>query len=85
MAASSSPRPRRGVFRAPSTIGPSRPECTRQGRSRLLITAAVLAITGLLLPAAQMASAGTAARSAAGSGPRPSIVLVHGAWADSSS
>ena len=58
---------------------------TRHGRVRVIITAAVLAITGLLIPISQMASAGTAARSTAGSGPSPSIVLVHGAWADSSS
>jgi pimeloyl-ACP methyl ester carboxylesterase len=58
---------------------------THHGRLGLLIAAAVLAVAGLLIPASQMASAGTAARSAAGGGPRPSIVLVHGAWADSSS
>jgi pimeloyl-ACP methyl ester carboxylesterase len=46
---------------------------------------AVLAIAALLIPVSQIASAGTAVRSAAGSGPKPSIVLVHGAWADSSS
>jgi pimeloyl-ACP methyl ester carboxylesterase len=58
---------------------------TRHGRLRLIMSAAVLAITGLLIPVGQIAAAGTAARSAAGSGPKPSIVLVHGAWADSSS
>jgi pimeloyl-ACP methyl ester carboxylesterase len=58
---------------------------TRRGRLRFTIMAAVLAMAGLLIPASQIALAGTAARSAAGSGPKPSIVLVHGAWADSSS
>ena len=58
---------------------------THGGSLRLLIAAAVLAIAGLLIPAGQLAFAGTAGRSAAGNGPRPSIVLVHGAWADSSS
>jgi pimeloyl-ACP methyl ester carboxylesterase len=45
--------------------------------------AAVLAIAGLLIPVSQIASAGTVGRS--GAGAKPSIVLVHGAWADSSS
>ena len=57
---------------------------TRRGRLRFTIMAAVLAMAGLLIPASQIALAGTAARSAAGSAPKPSIVLVHGAWADSS-
>ncbi len=47
--------------------------------------AAVVAIAGLLIPVTQIASARTAARPVAGDEPRPSIVLVHGAWADSSS
>ena len=58
---------------------------TRRGRLRFTLMAAVLAIAALLMPVSQIASAGTAVRSTAGSGPRPSIVLVHGAWADSSS
>src|SRR5258706_1653765 len=59
---------------------------TRLGRLRLLVTAAVLAIAGLLIPVSQMASAGAAtARSVSQTGPKPSIVLVHGAWADRSS
>ena len=62
-----------------------RTRVTHHRRPRLLITAAVLAIVGLLIPFSQIASAGTVARSVAGSGPKPSIVLVHGAWADSSS
>ena len=56
-------------------------------RPRLrLIMAVVLAIAGLLVPFTQIASASTTGRiSPSTSGPKPSIVLVHGAWADSSS
>lgn len=50
---------------------------------RLIIAAAVLAIAGLLIPSSQIASARAA--SSGTSGPRPTIVLEHGAWADSSS
>jgi pimeloyl-ACP methyl ester carboxylesterase len=58
----------------------------RRGKLRLMIAAAVLAITGLLIPVSQIASAGTTSRPALTGGvPKPSIVLVHGAWADSSS
>jgi pimeloyl-ACP methyl ester carboxylesterase len=54
--------------------------------SRLLgasVLVVVLAVAGLLLTMSQLASAHTA--KATGAGPKPSIVLVHGAWADSSS
>lgn len=57
-----------------------------RARSRLLgasLLAVVLAVAGLLFPISQLASAQTA--TAASAGPKPSIVLVHGAWADSSS
>jgi pimeloyl-ACP methyl ester carboxylesterase len=48
--------------------------------------AAVLAIAGLLVPFTQIASASTTGRTTPSTGgPKPSIVLVHGAWADSSS
>ncbi len=53
-------------------------------RAKLRIAALAMAAAGLVVPvgqAAAYASAGTAASS----GPKPSIVLVHGAWADSSS
>jgi pimeloyl-ACP methyl ester carboxylesterase len=53
-------------------------------------TAAVAAVSAAVLP--QSASAHTAtpathtaAQTAAGTGPKPTIVLVHGAWADASS
>jgi pimeloyl-ACP methyl ester carboxylesterase len=58
---------------------------TRHNGLRFIATAAILAIAGLLVPVSQIASADTAARSTAASGTRPSIVLVHGAFADGSS
>jgi pimeloyl-ACP methyl ester carboxylesterase len=48
-------------------------------RLRLIIAAVVVAIAGLLIPLSQTASAHTVGSS----DPKPSIVLVHGAWADS--
>src|SRR6202035_3429921 len=44
-----------------------------------------VAIAGLAIPLSQIASGRTAGAPAAGDGPKPSIVLVHGAWADSGS
>ena len=55
------------------------------GRLRLVIAAVIAAIAGLLNSLSQVASARTAEAAAAGDGPKPSIVLVHGAWADTSS
>jgi len=65
----------------------------RLTRPRLIILAAVLAIAGLLIAVAGQtgpahAATGRAARASAASwtsGPKPTIVLVHGAWADSGS
>ena len=65
----------------------------RLTRPRLILRAAVLAIAGLLIavagqPGPAHAATGRAAqaRAASGtSGPKPTIVLVHGAWADSGS
>ena len=53
------------------------------GRLRLIIAAVIVAIAGLVIPLSQIASARTAEAAAAGDGPKPAIVLVHGAWADS--
>src|ERR1700729_292766 len=50
-----------------------------------MIAAVVLAIVGLVIPLSQIASARTAEVGASGPGPKPTIVLVHGAWADTSS
>jgi len=55
------------------------------GRLRLVIAAVIAAIAGVLISLSQVASARTAEAAAAGDGPKPSIVLVHGAWADTSS
>ena len=65
----------------------------RLTRPRLIILAAVLAIAGLLITVAGQtgpahAATGRAAHPSAASwtsGPKPIIVLVHGAWADSGS
>jgi len=65
----------------------------RLTRPRLIILAAVLAIAGLLVavagqtgPAHAAADRAAQARAASWtSGPKPTIVLVHGAWADGSS
>jgi len=55
------------------------------GRLRLIIAAVIVAMAGLLTPLSQIAPARAAGAAAAGDGPKPSIVLVHGAWADSGS
>jgi pimeloyl-ACP methyl ester carboxylesterase len=55
------------------------------GRLRLIIAAVIVAMAGLAIPLSQIASARTTEAAAAGDGPKPSIVLVHGAWADTSS
>ncbi len=39
----------------------------------------------MVIPLSQIASAGTAGAATAGGGPKPTIVLVHGAWANSAS
>jgi pimeloyl-ACP methyl ester carboxylesterase len=55
------------------------------GRLRLIIAAVIVAMAGLAIPLSQIASARIAEAAVAGDGPKPSIVLVHGAWADTSS
>ena len=55
---------------------------TRHKILRTMIITSVAAIAALLFPVSQIASAHTAARA---SGPKPTIVLEHGAWADSGS
>ena len=55
------------------------------GRLWLIIAAVIVAMAGLVIPLSQIASARTAEAATAGDGPKPTIVLVHGAWADTSS
>jgi pimeloyl-ACP methyl ester carboxylesterase len=57
----------------------------RPGRLRPIIAAVIVAMAGLVVPLSGIASARTAEVSGPGNGPKPSIVLVHGAWADSGS
>ena len=55
-------------------------------RIRIAAIAVVLAVAGLLVSASQIAPArAAAAHAAGGGGPKPTIVLEHGAWADGSS
>jgi pimeloyl-ACP methyl ester carboxylesterase len=58
---------------------------SRRARLRLVIAALVVAMAALIIPLSQTASAHAASRAAASSGPKPTIVLEHGAWADTSS
>jgi len=60
----------------------------RPAQARLIIVAVVLALAGLLLAAIPGGSARAAAhpvRAATAEGVKPTIVVVHGAWADSGS
>jgi pimeloyl-ACP methyl ester carboxylesterase len=58
----------------------------RLSRMRIVLIAVVLAVAGLLVSASQIVPAGAAtAYAASGGGPKPAIVLEHGAWADGSS
>ena len=54
-------------------------------RLRLVIAAVIVAMAGLLIPLSQVASARTAGTAAASDSPKPSIVLLHGAWANTGS
>jgi pimeloyl-ACP methyl ester carboxylesterase len=58
---------------------------TQPARLRLVVAAVIVAIAGLVIPLSPIASARTAEAARAGDGSKPSIVLVHGAWADSGS
>jgi pimeloyl-ACP methyl ester carboxylesterase len=57
----------------------------RPRRLRLVLAAMVAALAGLVFSVSQIASAHTGGPAGAGGGPRPTIVLVHGAWANSAS
>ena len=57
----------------------------RRARLGIIIPALAVAIAALIIPLSQLASAHTTTRAAASGGPKPTIVLEHGAWADTSS
>ena len=56
-----------------------------QRRKLGLVLAAAAAATAVVVPASQIASAGTVRAATVASAPKPTIVLVHGAWASTSS
>ena len=55
------------------------------GRLRLVVAAVIVALAGLVIPFSQIASARAAETGTAGGGPKPTIVLEYGAWAESGS
>jgi pimeloyl-ACP methyl ester carboxylesterase len=57
----------------------------RHARLRLIIPALAVAIAALIIPFSQIASAHTTTRAVPDSGPKPAIVLEHGAWANTAS
>jgi pimeloyl-ACP methyl ester carboxylesterase len=57
----------------------------RHVRPRLILPALAVAIAALVIPLSQIASAHPTTRAAASGGPKPSIVLEHGAWANTAS
>jgi pimeloyl-ACP methyl ester carboxylesterase len=54
-------------------------------RLRLVIPVVAVAIAALVIPLSQIASAHTTTRTIASAGPMPTIVLEHGAWANTAS
>jgi pimeloyl-ACP methyl ester carboxylesterase len=57
----------------------------QHARLRLIIPALAVAIAGLIIPFSQIASAHTTSRAVPSGGPKPTIVLEHGAWANTAS
>ena len=57
----------------------------RRARLPLIISALVAAIAALIIPLSQTASAHAVTRAAVATGPKPTIVLEHGAWANTAS
>jgi pimeloyl-ACP methyl ester carboxylesterase len=57
----------------------------RHVRLRLVIPVLAAAIAALVIPLSQVASAHPTTRAAASAGPKPTIVLEHGAWANTAS
>jgi pimeloyl-ACP methyl ester carboxylesterase len=57
----------------------------QHARLRIIIPALAVAIAALVIPLIQVASAHTTTRAAPSGGPKPAIVLEHGAWANTAS
>jgi pimeloyl-ACP methyl ester carboxylesterase len=57
----------------------------QRARLRIIIPALAAAIAALVIALSQVASAQTTTRAAASGGPKPAIVLEHGAWANTAS
>jgi len=57
----------------------------RHVRLRLIIPALALAIAALIIPLSQITSAQATTRAVRGDDPKPTIVLEHGAWANTAS
>ena len=57
----------------------------QHARLRIIIPVLAAAIAALVIALSQVASAQTTTRAAASGGPKPAIVLEHGAWANSGS
>jgi pimeloyl-ACP methyl ester carboxylesterase len=57
----------------------------QHARLRLIIAALAVATAALIIPLSQIASAQATTRAAASGGPKPTIVLEHGAWANTAS
>ena len=80
-----------GLVRCPQHAGkeelmkPARAAHPPRLRVTTIVIAAVVALAGPLIVASQAASAQVTTTTHQGQGPRPTIVLEHGAWADASS
>jgi pimeloyl-ACP methyl ester carboxylesterase len=57
----------------------------QHAKLRLIIPALAVAIAALIIPLSQIASAHATTPAAASGGPKPTIVLEHGAWANTAS
>jgi len=57
----------------------------QRARLRIIIPVLAAAIAALVIALSQVASAQTTTRAAASGGPKPAIVLEHGAWANTAS
>jgi len=60
-------------------------QAARHASLRLIVPALAAAIAALIIPLSQIASAQATTRAAPSGGPKPTIVLEHGAWANTGS